>query len=500
MLLMVYSQDLEQEVVGGLLKHQDVYPEVSAFLSEDDFVHELNKTIFALLKNALDNRQTIDRAILTARLRNLGTIFRDNCDPAEYVASLSLVQATAKSLVQAVKDLKVVTAKRSFVEVAEQIKKKMMKGGNMTYNEVIAYVDKELYAKMNSWYSAGDAVDLFETMYARVEELGQNPVDDMGIQSPYAYYNQRYGGFRNGNVYVFASRPKQGKTSFLNSTAFHMANTAGVKIPTLILDTEMQSNEVQERILAMISGVPVWYITTGNWRKVPEFEKKIRAAWVDIKKHGYKLHHEYVINTPIEQVISKIKRWYYTKVGRGNQSLIVYDYIKLTGESTSEHNKEYQVIGEKVNTLKEVVGKDVVAPLLTAVQINRAGDNRQQARDDSSVIAQSDRVLWFASQVSIFRRKTPEEIATETTAFGTHKLINLESRWQGKDAAGHLDYVKDLEGNTVNNFTNFTVENFKVTEHADAKAMYEALAGEQRPVEREDAMNPFEDGPANPPA
>ncbi len=500
--LMVYSQDLEKHVIGGLVKHQEVYPEISSFLNEDDFVHDLNKTIFSLIKNALDNRQTIDKAILSARLKNLGIAFRDNLDPSDYINALSLVQATPKSLLQATKDLKVVTKRREYAEVADNIKRMMLKGGNMSYEEVTNFVDKQLYSKLNSWYSASDAVDLFETMYDRVEALGNNPVDDMGIQTPYPYYNSRYGGFRNGNVYVFCSRPKQGKTSFLDSTAFHMANTMGKKIPTLILDTEMQSDEIQERVLAMLSGVPVWYITTGNWRKVPEYTAKIRNAWKQIGvgngalARNYMLHHEYVINTPIEQVINKIKRWYYTKVGRGNQAMIVYDYIKITGEAMSEHNKEHQVIGEKVNTLKQLVGKEVTAPLITACQINRSGDNRQQAKDDSSVIAQSDRVLWFASQVSIFRRKTPEEIMVETPAYGTHKLINLESRWQGKDAAGHLDYVKDLEGNLVNNFTNFTVENFQVKEHADAKAMFEVLAGEAHPEPAAPAVNPFEDEPA----
>ena len=491
---MVYSQELEKQVVGGLLKFQDVYPEVSSFISEDDFAHDLNKTIFTLIKHALDNRQVFDKGILIARLKNLGIQFRDNIDPSDYISALSLIQVTPKSVVQAVKDLKTVTCKRNFVEVCDKIKKQMLRGGNMSYDEVVTFVDKELYQHMNSWYSAGDAVDLFETMYDRIEALGNNPIDDMGLQTPYPCYNARYGGFRNGNVYVFAARPKQGKTSFLDATAFNISNTMGKKIPALILDTEMQSDEVQERMLSSISGVPTWYITTGNWRKVPEFEKKIRLAWKLIKENNYKLYHEYVINTPIDQVRNKIKRWYYTKVGRGNQSLIVYDYIKLTGESTSEHNKEHQVIGEKVNTLKELVGKEVTAPLLTAVQVNRSGVG-QAGKDDSSVIALSDRVLWFASQVSIFRRKFPEEVAAETDRFGTHKLINLESRWQGKDSAGHMDYVKDLEGNLVNHFTNFTVKDFNVTENADAKTMYDVLSGRVQQEAREEGANPFVDEP-----
>lgn len=496
---MVYSQDLEKQVIGGLIKYQEAYSEVAAFLGEEDFAYDINRNIYALIKHALNNKETIDKTILTSRLRNLGITTKENIDPYDYLDALSLIQVTPKSLIQGVKDLKKVTKRREYVEVADQIKKQMIKGGNMSFDEINNYVDKALYAKMNNWHTASDSVDLFESMQTRVEELGNNPVSDMGLQTPYPYYNKRYGGFRNGNVYVFASRPKQGKTSFLDSTAFHMANTMKnekgelVKIPTLILDTEMQSDEIQERVLAMLSGVPVWYITTGNWRKVPEYTIKIREAWKVINRDKYKLHHEYVINTPIEQVVSKIKRWYYTKVGRGNQCMIIYDYIKITGEGVSEYNKEHQVIGEKVNTLKELVGKEVTAPLVSAVQINRSGDNRREAKDDASVIALSDRVLWFASQVSIFRRKTPEEIQLETERFGTHKLINLESRWQGKEAAGHLDFVRDLEGNLINNFTNFTVDNFKVTEHADAKEMYDILGGAARPV-RQAAADPFEEG------
>jgi len=496
---MVYSQELEKQVLGGLIKHQEIYPEISQFLAEDDFAYDINKVLFSIVKSALDSRQTIDKTIISTRLKNLGIGFKDNIDAFEYVNGLSLVQGTPKSIIQAVKDLKTVTCRRDYSDVCERIKKRLVRDGNMQYDEINAYVDKELYSKMNSWYSAGDAVDLFETMEARIEDLGNNPVDDMGLETPYPYYNKRYGGFRNGNVYVFCSRPKQGKTSFLDSTAFHMANTMGKKIPTLILDTEMQSDEIQERTLAMLSGVPVWYITTGNWRKVPEYTVKIRNAWKLMKEGGYKLHHEYVINTPIDQVVNKIKRWYYTKVGRGNQCMIVYDYIKITGEGLSEHNKEHQVIGEKVNTLKQLVGKEVKAPLITACQINRSGDNRQQAKDDASVVAQSDRVLWFASQVSIFRRKTPEELQVETPAFGTHKLINLESRWQGKEAAGHLDYVKNLDDELVNNFTNFTVENFQVKENADAAEMFKTLRGGHQLAPQPVPENPFEDGQDNRP-
>ena len=104
--------------------------------------------------------------------------------------------------------------------------------------------------------------------------------------------------------------------------------------------------------------------------------------------------------------------------------------------------------------------------------MNRTGEpsNRRGGAvvDDSSAIAQSDRLQWFASFVAIFRRKTVDEIAEDGQDFGTHKLIPLKTRFQGKDAAGHHDLVRRVmpDGTTkyINNYLNFTIINFNVSE------------------------------------
>lgn len=264
-------------------------------------------------------------------------------------------------------------------------------------------------------------------------------------------------------------------SSWLNSTAFE-TSVINNNIPTLILDTEMQESEIGDRILCMNSGVPLWHIRTGNWSRNPEMVDKIKEAQKIAKEKQYKIWHEYVINCPVEKIVAKIKRWYYTKVGRGNPCMIVYDYIKLTGEPTSEHNKEYQIIGDKINTLKELVGKEVNAPLLTALQLNRAGDNtRGQQNDDSTAIALSDRALWFASYVGIFRRKTIQELEVDTDEFGSHKLITIESRWQGKTSFGHKDYFKGYDNKLYKNFINYDLSDFRAKEICSGEQMHEQL-------------------------
>jgi len=215
--------------------------------------------------------------------------------------------------------------------------------------------------------------------------------------------------------------------------------------------------------------VPFWYIDTGNWRKNPEMVNKVRGFLKEFSKYNYT--HHCVGNKSIDEIISFIRRWYYSKVGRGNPALICYDYVKLTGEKVGQNWAEHQAIGEKIDKLKKI-SEEINAPLFTAMQMNRAGENFNRnagdVTDDSSAIALSDRLQWFSSFVGIFRRKTLDEIERDTPDFGTHKLITLKSRFQGKDAAGHQDLLRRRnehgDERYVQNFINFQINNFSVEE------------------------------------
>lgn len=251
-----------------------------------------------------------------------------------------------------------------------------------------------------------------------------------------------------------------------NST---ILNDLAIKVTTmnkgcraLVLDTEMSTIDMKFRIASSITGISVWHLETGNWKKNANLFQKFEESKSKIKALSNQVDHLQVAGKPIEEVASIVKRWYFSKVGRGNQCVIVYDYIKLTGES-DKNKQEYQLIGDKVNALKELC-LELNVPILTACQLNRSAEN---GVDDSSAISQSDRLQWYASFVAIFRRKSVEEIADDGIEFGSHKLIPLATRFQGKDSAGHHDLVRIKEGKKIKyapNYISFNINNFNVEE------------------------------------
>ena len=80
----------------------------------------------------------------------------------------------------------------------------------------------------------------------KLEETGNDPQDEFGFASPYAEFNRMYGGFRAGHVYAIASRPGEGKSTWLNDVCFKVAENSGIK--ALLLDTEMLTKEIKFRL------------------------------------------------------------------------------------------------------------------------------------------------------------------------------------------------------------------------------------------------------------
>jgi replicative DNA helicase len=466
---MVYSLSLEKHLIAGCLKYPKTFFEIDSFINEKDFYYDAHSVMFSIIKSCISQDESVDVVLITEKIKNLGITFKNSINVFEYLQSLSLISLSEKAFIESAKSLKTLSIRREIVETAEKLKQKMISKEDLSADQIISAADAIYNEKISVYDLFDEPINIFETAQYQIEEIGNNPVDDSGFLTPFPDFNRLYGGLRPKNLYAFVARPKSGKTTMLCDLNYKICNEIyNGQVSCLYLDTEMETLDVQKRLVASISGIPFWYIDTGNWRKNPEMTEKIRQTWAKIKK--FKLYHLKVGNKNTNEILSLARRWYYSKVGRGEKAIITYDYLKMTGEGVSESWKEYQVIGDKTDKLKKLA-EELNCVLLTSTQMNRSGESQNRKAgafsDDSSAIALSDRLQWFASYVGIFRRKTIDEIEEDGEEWGTHKLITTASRFQGKEAAGHSDIVErmvDGEKRYSNNYISFDVKNFNVEE------------------------------------
>jgi replicative DNA helicase len=486
---MIHSIDYEQHLLAGLMKYPNVYVEVAPFISEQDFYDEnslVNKTIFCVLKQALEAGDSLDEVILAQRVSSLGISFEDNLNVGDYIKALSMRKISEDSVAKTAKELKKISVRRGIYEASINVAKKM-KGlpDSTAYDEIINSADQIYNDQINNYQEGTDTPEnIFDEMEGMIEERGNNPIDDFGPEGPHRRINDLYGSLlRPGNITVIVARSGVGKTNFCMDFSIKVSGNEE-NLPVLHFDNgEMSKEELVMRQCAALSGVPLHLLETGKWRRAGEdVVARVRAVWPKVKR--LRFYYYNVAGLSVDSMTNIIKRFYYAKVGRGNKMIFSFDYIKTTSEKFSNKN-EWQVVGEMVDKFKALVQKEIcfegdpMISMITSVQSNRYGitTNRNASNivDDESIVSLSDRITQFSSHLFSLRKKTLDEIEEEPEGFGTHKLICFKHRHLGPDVYRALQPVEMPDGSSKQNYLNLNIENFNIEEKGDLKDMVESM-------------------------
>ena len=487
---MIYDFELERQLLAGLIKTPDDFSEISNFVDQSDFYSEetnLHSAIFTIIKQAIDSGEDIDEIIIAQRVSSIGLSFEDNLNPADYIKSLALRKVPKGNVVKTARELKKISIRRGIYESAQQVSKKMKSMPlEATYKDIVERADNIYNSKINLYEIGNDVPEnIYEDMEFIIEDRGNNPLTEFGMMGPHKKINDIYGSLlRPGNITVVVARSGVGKTQVCMDYSTKVSLVYDV--PVLHFDNgEMSKEELVMRQCAALSGVAMHLLESGKWRQAgEEVVNKVRSVWPKIK--NLKFFYYNVGGMDVDSMINTLKRFYYSKVGRGNNMIFSFDYIKTTSESQAGKN-EWQVVGEMVDKFKRCVQKEIledgkpVIPMITSVQSNRFGitnnRNAQNIIDDESIVSLSDRITQFCSHMFILRSKTSDEIEIEGRRFGTHKFINVKARHLGEDIAGAVEPVL-VDDNLRKNFINLDFKNFNITECGDLRDIARTANGE----------------------
>ena len=477
---MLYSLEIEKQVLAAFIQKPKILVNFIHLINESDFHGSsmLHKTLFSVIKRACQKSEAIDDVVLVQRIKELGIKFEEDISLIDYVRSLSMRKINSEEKIESsIKELKKYSVRREIIKTAENIKDSMKNiSPDVSYLKIIENAD-QIYNEKINLFEVGDDVpkNIYNEMEHFIEDRGNNPVDEFGMMGPHEKVNDIYGSLlRPGNITVIVARSGVGKTQFCMDYSTKVA--VKYNIPVLHFDNgEMSKEELIIRQCAALSGVPSHLLESGKWRQAgDEVVRKVRSVWAKVK--DLKFYYYNVGGMDVDSMINTLKRFYYSKVGRGNRMIFSFDYIKTSSESSNKN--EWQLVGEMVDKFKKCIQKEIledgnpVVPMITSVQSNRSGitnnRNAQNIVDDESIVSLSDRITQFCSHMFILRQKTHDEIAEDGTHFGTHKLINVKARHLGKDIAGAVEPVP-VDDNLRRNFINLSFKNFNITECGDLR-------------------------------
>lgn len=527
---MIHSKELERHLLSALIHSPSSYADISHLIDEADFYtgneSYVNQTIFKLIKNSQDAGldESLDHIILIERLRAANISFSDNLEVGDYIKSLVMMRASTKdsSVIEIAKELKTYTVRREIFETCSTIQKEV-KGpmAKLSLPAIIREADALYNNPLETYVSTAEGPqNIYGDMEAVIEELADEPMD-AGMLAPHMpYLNRMYGSLlRPGNISVIVARTGVGKTTFCLDFVTKVSRRYN-DVPILHFDNgEMSRLELQMRQCASLSKVPLHLIETGKWRNSSytdpctnehfssrQVREKIQTTWKEISSRQFYYYN--VAGHSVDQMINIARRFYYSKVGRGNPMILSFDYIKTTSEVNRTGKSSWELVGEMVDKFKRFIQHEITFKsrptigMVTSVQSNRSGitNNRQAGSiiEDESIVSLSDQITHFASHLFILRPRLEDEILDEPHAYSnaTHRLTCYKHRHLGEDRLRAMQPVAipaiNEGGRVVGNASLkkncifVRLDNFGVDEVGDLRDMAEQMSVEN--------IRPNEDG------
>jgi replicative DNA helicase len=425
----------ERAVLAGICRYgEDAYLDVADIIQESSFTIDSNSIIYKCLKSLCENEQkpSIDVASIYAAAQDVGVanIFAKK-EEAQHLKAIIDFPVSLENV-------RKFAAKIRKLEIARLLRKQLEQAGDklleINGNEPVASilgVAEDAVFNFSSLLNDTDnhPITIGKDIDEYIQSLQDNKVDQIGIPTGFPIYDQSIGGgLRKGTVNVIAARPKTGKTLLSDNIGFHIAHKHG--IPVLNMDTEMNTVDHINRVLAMMTEVEINAIETGKFAESADKKTKILKAAEELK--STKLFYKSIAGKPFEEQLAIMRRWILKEVGLNDdgtakQCVIFYDYLKLMdSQGMSQDLKEYQVLGFMMTSLHNFAVRYQV-PIVAFIQLNRDGITKESTDTASG----SDRIIWLCSNFSIFKRKTDEEIAEDGPTNGNRKLLPLVSRHGG---------------------------------------------------------------------
>lgn len=361
----------------------------------------------------------------------MGTLkFLERQTEVEHLKALTIFPASLENIrkfAQKVRKLQIIRLERKVLEKAKDDLLDLT--GVEPISEILSVAENAIFDFGCTLDQTGNQPELVgKDLRERIKHRINNPVDQLGIPTGFYIYDKTIGGgLMDGTVNVIAGRPKSGKSMIAKQIG---SNIAIKKIPVLNMDTEMLKVDHENRIVASLSNVPINEIKTGEFAQDKLKLDRVQQTVSNIEdKEKFPYYHKSIAGHSFEDQLSIMRRWLMINVGlksdgMARQCVIIYDYLKLMDAKEITGNmQEYQALGFMMTQLHNFAVKYKI-PILALVQVNRDGISRE----DTGIVAGSDRITNLCSSLSLFKSKTLDEINEDGPDGGNSKLVPIVSR------------------------------------------------------------------------
>lgn len=385
-----HNIEAERAVLGGIMVDNRQFDVAAGVISEREFFRDAHRRIWLMMLTLSEAGSAIDMLTLTNGLKE-----RDELEDVGGTVYLSgLVDGVPRSsnvehYARIVKDAK---AKRGLVYYAQKLIEQVVKGdepaGTLLEQADAALLDLQAGHVHGQMVSLTDGAD---GIYKRLEWRQENRGVVTGVPTGFTLFDEMTRGLQPGHLWIVAARPSYGKTTLAMNIAVNAARLAGKR--GAVFSLEMMREELEDRMLASLSGVDHQRIMTGF------------LSEADQARVGQGLAMIHTLPISIDDTSGRgapsIRRIARRMKGEGGLDFVIVDYLQLMPGTLDKRTTRDEQIDDICLRLKGLA-KELRIPVILLSQLNRDSGKRaddtpqlSDLRGSGSIEQHADGVLFL---------------------------------------------------------------------------------------------------------
>ena len=414
------SVDAEVGVLGSLLIDKDAIVKVAETLQSSHFYQDRHAEIYRAVVALYEKRMPADLVTVTEELKKTGQY--DPVGGASYLTTLVNSVPTAGHIEHYASLVREAATKRALISAAGKIAESAFDPQSLA-KDLLEFAESTLFG-ISQEHLKQHFIPLREALaesFDRLDELHRKGTGLRGIPTGFADLDKKLSGMQNANLLILASRPSVGKTTLAMNIAEHVG--AHEKIPVGIFSLEMSKGQLVDLMLASVSDIDAWKITTGNLSE-EDFESISNAMGMLAEAPIF------IDDTPgisVMEIRTKARRLQM----EGGLQLLIVDYLQLIKGRNLENR--VQEVSEISQSLKNLA-RELNIPVLAISQLSRAVEARQAKIPQLADLRESGAIEQDADVVMFIYREDPDDLENIKLSVAKHRngpLGELDMRFKG---------------------------------------------------------------------
>jgi replicative DNA helicase len=408
-----HNRQAEEAVLGAILITPDSYYEVAQFIQPDDFYIIRNRWIWEAFTHLHETRVPLDFLTVCEELESQGRLTEAG-GPA-YV--MSLINQTPTSL-----------HAEAYGHIVEEnsVRRKMLTAANdlakLAYDQhssvdtIMDEAEKSIFgiSERRVRKDLQPIQTVLSEVYDRVDMLSRRSEDIYGVPTGLIDLDRLLGGLQKSDLLIIAGRPGMGKTGFMLSVAKNAAQK--YKKHVAIFSLEMSNEQLVQRLIAQETGIDTQKLRTG---KLQEDEWPLFTHAIEVLGDT----HIYLDDTPAItplQLRTKCRRLHM----EFGLDLVIVDYLQLMSGDNRTDNRVQEV--SFISRSLKVLARELKVPVLTAAQLSRSVEQRQDKKPVLSDLRESGSIEQDADIVMFIHR--PDAMEKDSPRANIAEIIVAKHR------------------------------------------------------------------------